>query len=127
MALRREKKVYLNGEMPALFGKSSHTEREIRKQKRIWPAALGVTFVSVAILDSYTWPGEKADPDMPSIINAWEMNAKTWSEARANPLRYLGLKYTPRGREHILQAMRAPEALDDTQIIASNPEEPGQS
>ena len=73
MRLRREKKVYLRGEMPALFGRNSMTERGLRRQNRIWPRTLGYAFVAAAILDSYTWPGEKANPDLPRIINAWGM------------------------------------------------------
>ena len=127
MGLRRAKKETLRGEMPDLFGSKSQTAREERRQKRVWPTALGFTFFGVTILDAYTWPGEQADPSLPSIIDAWETNAKTWSEARANPLRYLGLKYTPRGREHMLFVMRNPEMPDDAPAVAANAAEPDQS
>ncbi len=112
MGLGREKKVYLRGEMPALFGKSSLTAQQERRSKRIWPKVLASAFAAVAILDSYVWPDKPEDPSVPRVIHAWDMNTKAWKHSGGNPLRYIGFKYTAFGREKL-----------DTKVLLAQKEE----
>lgn len=115
MGLGREKKVYLRGDMPALFGKSSHTARQERAhRRRIWPevAAYGIT--AALMLDAYTWPGKPEDPDVPSVIHAWDMNTKAWKYSKGNPLRYIGYKYTDLGRDKLTAKIELAKAEDES-------------
>jgi hypothetical protein len=118
MGLGREKKVYLRGEMPALFGKSSHTARRERSERRrVWREVAAYGLGAAVLLDAYTWPGKSEDPQVPSIIHAWDMNTKAWKHSGGNPLRYLAFKYSEFGRdklaEQIQLAKKEQEELSD--------------
>lgn len=123
MALRREKKVYLRGEMPALFGKSSHTARQERSLKRrVWGEVAAYGVVATVLLDAYTWPGKPEDPNTPSIIHAWDMNTKAWKHSGGNPLRYLGYKYSHTGRDRLDEKIQlAATQQDEDEIPTDTP------
>lgn len=128
MALRREKKVYLRGEMPALFGKSSHTARRERSLKRrVWREAAAYGLTAAVLLDAYTWPGKSEDPKVPSVIHAWDMNTKAWKHSGGNPLRYLALKYSSFGRERLDTQVQLAKTEQEELDISSEAPSPNET